>query len=136
MGLEYKKRQLDSIWSANCQLRITSAVSMACGLLAAVQLCLDVIPGFCMLQCTANGIMNATQFTFMGLYQLSILHYSFGKDDALRPNGYPKWVFIMMIAMGIIILLLYSIIIALGHPLPTSCGFEDDLFSEFKWKYK
>ena len=131
---ECKKRQSETSWFASDYLKITSAISIGCGSVAALQSCLDILPGFCMIQYTLSPIARQTQFIFMGFYQLSRLHYCFSKTSSHHQNGYPKWLFIVMVSVGIILLILWSILLSLGHPLPSTCGFQGD--SSFEWEYK
>ena len=130
---ECKKRRLDSSWFASDNLRITSAVSIGFGVVAAVQSCLDLFPGACMLQYTLSPIERGAQFIFMGFYQLSRLHYCFSKNSTHHDSGYPKWVFIMMVTAGIVLFVLRAILLSFGRRLPSSCGFKRD--SSFEWTY-
>lgn len=40
----------------------------------------------------------------------------------------------MMVSVGIILLVLWSILLTLGHPLPSTCGFKGNF--GFEWEYK
>ena len=131
---EYKKRRSESNLFASNHLKITSALSIVSGLSTSIGLCLTPMPGFCLFSFTAVDLTFCFQMIFMGLYQLSRLHYSFSKTSTLHANGYPKWVFMMMVTVSITMLVSWTLLNTLGVPLPSNCGFKKDL--SFEWHYK
>ena len=132
--LEYKKRRLDSTIFVSNNLRITSAISIGCGLITAILLCLEILPGSCMLQLVASLIVGGNQFVFIGLYQLSRLHYCFSKTSAHHQNGYPKWLFLVMVIIGVALQVSCTVLFTFGQPLPSTCGFKKDFRFEFEYK--
>ena len=132
--LECKKRRLESTIFVSRNLKITSAVSIGCGLMTTVLLCLELLPGSCILQYSASVIVLAVQFVSMGLYQLSRLYYCFSKTSTHHQNGYSTWIILTMAIVAGTILISCIMLFTLGHPLPSTCGFQSDL--TFEWKYK
>ena len=132
--LECKKRRWKLTSFASDRLKNTSAISFICGLITPVLWCLDLMPGFCYLQWTVAPVFGQAQFLFMGLYQLSRLHYSFSKNRAHHQNGYPKWIFIVMVTVGFILLMSLAVLVTLGQSLPSKCGFTSGFTLE--WEYK
>ena len=132
--MECKNRGTETNLFASDCLRITSAVSIGCGLTTPALMCLSVLPGVCILQWTSPFTMLGAQFVSMGFYQLSRLHYCFSQNSAQRRNGYPKWIFIAMVTFGSLLLASFAILHFVGEPLPSSCGFKSDY--TFEWKYR
>ena len=130
---EYKKRRSETSWFASDYMRITSAVSIGCGLTSNALLCLGLIPGSCYLQDTAGFLVAGAQFVFMGFYQLSRLHYCFSQNSANHQNGYPQWTFVVMATVGLLILTFFSMLLIFGQTLPSNCGFVEKY--SFEWEY-
>ena len=131
---EHKKRRWKSDFLASDHLKITSALSIVSGLGTSIGLCLTSMPGVCLFSSTVVELTVCFQFLFLGLYQLSRLHYSFSKTSARHANGYPKLVFILMVTVGITLTVSWTTLFTLGAPLPSKCGFKTDL--SFEWHYK
>ena len=131
--MECKNRRSEANRFASDSLRITSTVSIGCGLTTAILMCLTVLPGVCMLQLAAPLMMFGAQFLFMGFYQLSRLHYCFSQNSAHHQNGYPQWIFIVMVTVGSLLMASYAILTFLGHPLHSTCDFKRDY--TFQWEY-
>ena len=131
--LECKKRRLESTIFVSSKLRITSAVSIGSGLITAIMLSLDALPGYCRLHLSSSVIADATQFVSMGMYQLSRLHYCFSKTSAHHQNGYPKWLFIVMVTIGVALQISCTMLFTLGQPLPSTCGFRRDFTFTFEY---
>ena len=131
---EHKKRRSQSNLFASDHLKITSALSIVSGLGTSIGLCLTSMPVFCLFSFTIVDLTFCFQFLFLGLYQLSRLHYSFSKSSARHANGYPKWVFILMVAVVITLTVSWTTLFTLGPPFPSKCGFKRNL--SFEWHYK
>ena len=131
---ECKKRRLKSTLFASDNLKFTSAASIVCGMIAAIYLCLEMLPGVCLLEHSVSLAFFAAQFIFLGLYQLSRLHYCFGKHSAHHEKGYPKWLFIAMVIIGIAIWLSWVILVTFGQSKPSTCRFTKDLNLEFVYR--
>ena len=74
-------------------------------------------------------VFVSIQFTSMGFYQLSRLYYCFANSQIHSNRGYPKWLFIIMCIIGIIVLPTYPISIlysASGTVIKSHCGISGD----------
>ena len=132
--LECKKRRLETTIFASRNLKITSAISIGSGLMTTTFLCLELLPGSCILHYSACVIALTTQFVSMGLYQLSRLHYCFSKTSTHHQNGYSQWIITVMVMVVVAIQISYKMLFTLGHPLPSTCGFKRDF--TFKWEFR
>ena len=130
---EYKKRRSETSWFASDYMRITSAVSIGCGVTSTTMQCLELIPGFCYLQHTVGPIAVGAQFLFLGLYQLSRLHYCFSQNSANHHNGYPQWTFVVMVTVGVLTLMFFAMLMIFGRILPSRCGLVQKY--SFEWEY-
>ena len=100
---EIKKRRLQTTHFSSQYLRITSAVCFWCGPISPTLLICSVIPGFCMMRFIGSTMTFYTQILFLSFYQLSRLHYCFSNQQLHAKKGYPFWVFVMMVIIGIIL---------------------------------
>ena len=82
------------------------------------------INGFCHFSKFVKYLFFVLQLLFMGLYQLSRLHYTFANDQIHSSKGYPKWLFIMVITGGIILSLtcLISQLLLYPYSILSRCG--------------
>ena len=131
---EHKKRQIESTIIASPFPKITSAVAIGCGPLVGTSICLSVVPGCCMTQFTLLPMMLGLQFASLSMYQLSRLHYCFSKTSSHHQNGYPLWLFAVMVTVGFVYSMSGAILLTLGQPLPARCGFASDF--SFEWEYR
>lgn len=97
---EMRKRNSRTNLLTSEYLKITSAVCLWCGLAAITTFILGGIPGLCYIKYRANAVLIGIQYLFLGLFQLSRLHYCFSKDEKQRQKGYPLWIFIIMASLG------------------------------------
>ena len=88
------------------------------------------IQGFCYFcHLIAHGFVWI-QLVSMGFYQLSRLYYCYSNDKIHSKKGYPKWIFILMIGMGIFICIngiLSSVYTHHTSMLRTNCGINTKL---------
>ena len=131
---EYQKRSSEPNLFVSDRLKITSALSIVSGLSTSIGLCLASLPGTCFITYTARALPFGIQYLSVGLYQLSRLHYSFSKTSTRNAHGYPKWVFILMVTVGITVTVSWTMLWILGPPFSPKCGFRKDF--SFEWHYK
>ena len=68
--------------------------------------------------------MVAAQFGFVGCYQLSRLWFCFSNEQVHGRNGYPRWVFVFMVAVFIVVFVSWIVFFLMAKPLPSSCGYQ------------
>ena len=131
---ERQKRKAESSTITSDYLRITSEICFVLGPMSTVLLLLNVVPGFCFLQYTGSVIVFGTQYIIMGFYQLSRLHYCFSNEQVHHQRGYPLWIFVVMVSIGILILLSWIALYLLVDTFPKKCGFRrgGTLFWEYR----
>ena len=131
---EVKKRRLATTQFYSKYLRFTSAVCIWLAPITPLFIFLSVIPGFCTIRLIGSAMMFYTQFVFLGFYQLSRLHYCFSDQQLHGNKGYPLWVFVMMISIGIMGWISALILHLLVDTLPSKCGYTDNgsLFYRFR----
>ena len=120
-----KRRSPDSQILSN-YLRATSSICLWCGPISTSLLMLSVVPGFCMVRMIGTMMAFHTQFLFLGLYQLSRLHYCFSSQQTRTKKGYPFWVFVVLITVGIIIWIFSMMLHIFVDTLPSKCGYSSD----------
>lgn len=87
------------------------------------------------------------QFLSVGFYQLSRLHHCFGSQQTHRGTGvtgtgYPRFVFVLMIAFGFTCYVSWTICFSLVDTLTAKCGFRydstesEDQSIQFFWIYR
>ena len=74
------------------------------------------------------------QFLSLSLYQLSQLHYCFSNQQLHAKNGYPLWVFVVMISIGIIIWISGMMLQIFVDTLPAKCGYTNEF--SFFYRYR
>ena len=124
---ELNKRRSPNIHFLSRLLRLTSLGCLWCGPVSALCLILSVIPGFCMMQRIGSVMALITQVLLMSFYQLSRLHYCFSNQQLHGHKGYPLWVFLVLITIGIINYTMQWIQFIFVNTLPSQCGYRDDL---------
>ena len=134
LRIEIRKRQSSEIHFVSKYLRFTSAGCFWCGPISSLLLIFSVIPGFCMIRFSGSVIVHDMQFVFMSCYQLSRLHYCFSNQQLRTNTGYPPWLFVMMITIGIIIWISCTMMHILVDTLPTTCGYTNDLFFFYQYR--
>lgn len=120
---EISKRQLPTTKFSSKYLCFTSAVCIWCGPISSLLLILSVVPGFCMMRLIGSAMVLSTQFQFMSFYQLSRLHYCFSNQQLRANKGYPLWIFVVMIIIGIILWICILIQRVAVDTLPAKCGY-------------
>ena len=76
------------------------------------------------------------QFLSLSLYQLSQLHYCFSNQQLHAKNGYPLWVFVVMISIGIILWIAGIVQHVFVDTLPSDCGYTDELSFFYRYRAK
>ena len=129
---ELRQRRSGSITFTSRFLGIFSAATLWAGIIVTLLLALKFVPAFCFMERTAPFIAITTQFMFMGFYQLSKLYYCFSNNQIHARNGYPLWIFIVMITFGIMLNLSMFLLFTISWQFPTRCGYKSDFtfFSE------
>ena len=69
-------------------------------------------------------IFTSLQAALMGFYQLSRLYFCFANTKAYADNGYSKWIFKVMIMIGVTGTMIYSVTAAVH--LNNTCGINKD----------
>ena len=123
---ETKKRHLPTTRFYSKYLQFTSAVCVWCAPISSLFLMLSAIPGFWMIRNIVSTMTCYTQFVFLGLYQLSRLHHCFSSQQLHEKKGYPQWVFVMMITIGITIWIFALMVYILVITLLSKCGYTND----------
>ena len=131
---ERAKRHARTIKFHSKYLRQTSAVCFWCGPISSLFLIFSVIPGFCMFRFIGSMLATYAQSHFLSLYQLSRLHYCFSNQQTRTNNGYPFWVFMVMITIGIIIWILVAMLVILVDTLPAKCGYTNDFCFFYRYR--
>ena len=131
---EIKKRRLPTTHFSSKYLRIASAVCFWCGPISPALLICSVIPGFCMMRFIGSTMTFYTQILFLSFYQLSRLHYCFSNQQLHAKKGYPFWVFILMVIIGINLWISGLMLHIFVDTLPSKCGFTNDIsfFYQFR----
>ena len=131
---EIKKRRLPTTYFSSQYLRITSAVCFWCGPISSALLVFSVIPGFCMMRFIGSTVTVYTQILFLSFYQLSRLHYCFSNQQLHAKKGYPLWVFVVMVIIGIIVYISGLMLLIFVDTLPSKCGYTNDV--SFFYRYR
>ena len=131
---EIKNRHSPTINVLSKYLHHTSAVCLWCGAISSLWIVISVIPGFCMIRYIGSILMFYTQYLSLILYQLSRLHYCFSNQQTRTKNGYPLWVFVVMITIGIVIWILSMTLNIFVDTLPSKCGYTNDM--TFFYRYR
>ncbi len=63
------------------------------------------------------------QVVFMGMFQLTRLYLCFSNDQVHGKNGYPQWVFVVMVSLGVLYFVSGVSLSIMAIPHPSSCGF-------------
>ena len=124
---EIKNRRSPTVHFSSRLLRLTSLGCLWCGPISALSLILSVIPGFCMMRYIGSAMAFMTQFVLMSFYQLSRLHYCFSNQKLHGNKGYPLWMFLVMVAIGVIDWILQMMLYVFVDTLPSKCGYNNDL---------
>ena len=120
---EITRRRNSRITFATKWLRVFSSSCLA--LCFASQVCYisQYFPGFCIIFSWIGWILLVLTVWSLGLYQLSRLYYCFADSN----QGYPKWVFSMMIIIGTVIVMtvIFSDPLKNGS-IRSKCGYDDN----------
>ena len=139
---EIAKRRLPDSTFTTKSLQYSSLISIIAAFISNLLLSLHEIDGFCNFSRFLSHFMFATQYLFMGFYQLSRLYYCFSNDKIHSNKGYPKWVFIIMIIFGVSLSINWVLTMHTytGYSLNNKCGinsrfeFYYDRFTIFSFK--
>ena len=120
---EIKKRKKSNVTFVTKSLQYVSLMSMITALLANLCYILRYFNGFCIFSTLLANILLLTQAIFLGFYQLSRLYYCFSNKNIHSNKGYPKWLFIVMISIGVSLIInsLFISIIYNNQPY-VKCG--------------
>ena len=104
------------------------------GFLCPLFLILEYIPGLCTFSTYTGWLCMNIQFLSMGLYQLARLYYCFANDQIHSNKGYPKWVFIVMVIIGVIVIINLNIsyIFIVASLMKRECGYSN----RFEYYYR
>jgi len=80
---------------------------------------LNWFPYICYFNETARHLVGIFLLLSLGLYQLSRLYYTFANKKVLK--SYPRWLFVVMISMAVIILVMNQIV---SNSITMHCGWE------------
>ena len=120
---ERKQRRDKAVKFTTKSLEFCSILCIICGLITNIFLFARNVNGFCHFSAFIFDVFAALQATFMGLYQLSRLYYCFANNQIYSNNGYPKWLFILMIVIPITTAINYSVATLLTPGIfNTKCG--------------
>ena len=100
---ECRQRKNQSVKFTTPQLKVWSIIC----LISSFTLPLSILLSSINIMCTFAGLFIwlsvNTMALSMGFYQLSRLHYCFANSQVHSDKGYPKWLFILMYTIGILI---------------------------------
>ena len=131
---EMKQRSQQNCSFTTNSLRYTSISCIICGLITNILSLAKLIPGLCLFVRWLSNVFWYLQFLSMGFYQLSRLYYSFANSQVHSDKGYPKWVFIVMLIVPIVIMFIFSIS-NMFTVLNSDCGINSD-FEYFSYPIK
>ena len=103
-------------------LKIFALLCICCGVISSVTAILRYFNGFCYIADFLHVIIGLWQSIFMGYFQLSRLYYSFSQNQVYSSKGYSTWLFIVMFAIGFILMISY-LFMAL-NTLSPHCGID------------
>lgn len=104
-------------------LRVFSLINLCSGFLATLLSTIRYIPGLCLIDNGCYFIAVSFQVAAMGFYQLSRLYYCFNNQQIHRQDGYPTFVFIIMITMGTVLTMSVFTLFTVGWSFPSSCSY-------------
>lgn len=121
---ECRKRRKRSTKSRTKWLKVFSLSCMSFCLASQVSFILQCFPAFCLIFPYIGWIFLILTVWTLGLYQLSRLYYCFAESN----NGYPKWVFMVMIIIGTItsMILISTMPIINEFVILSKCGYNDE----------
>ena len=120
LTIEIKRREASTVIFTTKLLQYSSFICIVCGFLANLFWFLSPFNGFCHFSTFFAILFGSFQPLFMGFYQLSRLYYCFANDQIHSNKGYPKWLFIVMIIIGILLIINFLLINQFG--LKSECG--------------
>ena len=127
LSIEIKTRRQQSVKFTTKGLKIWSIFCIASCFIIPLNELLSAINIICIVSPCYAWLGTMTMPISMSFYQLSRLHYCFANSQIHSDKGYPKWVFITMYSIGVIIGINYMIVIELvgGHFFLSKCGIND-----------
>ena len=100
---EIRKRKQFEIEFTTIWFRLFSITCIASYFLTQIFSILAYIPGFCTFSDYLSSICGIMMYTSMAFYQLYRLYYCFANEQVHSNKGYPKYVFIVMGTLGVIV---------------------------------
>ena len=132
MMIEMRKRRDCNVKFTTKWLKYSSMICIVNGFLTNLFFIIHVLPVFCHFCLILSHIAFVSGLTFMGFYQLSRLHYCFSNEQIHSNKGYPKWVFILMVIIGVLLMIDYITHLAVEWSIIYSkCG----LNSKFEYYF-
>ena len=101
LTIEIRRRKSQKHQFTTKSLQYSSLFCIISGIIPNIFFFINEYDGFCYFSTLIANIFYPLTTIFMGFYQLSRLHYCFANDKIHSNKGYPKWLFIIMIIIGI-----------------------------------
>ena len=98
---EISSRKASTTKFTTKSLKYSSISCISFGFLSLFTLFLSHFDGFCHFGILLKDIFVQIQLLSMGFYQISRLYYSFSNEQIHSNKGYPKWLFNLMITIGV-----------------------------------
>ena len=116
-------------------LKVSSYLCLACGPLTGLGVFLGYVDGFCFFVWYLNNTAGSLQFVFLGIYQISRLHYCFSRERVYSNKGYSRCVFVAMLGVSAVLALNVLALPFLMWGVPSRCGINSRLEFEHEfWK--
>ena len=132
LSAELRIRKEESVKFTTKSLEYSSVICIVTGFITNLFFLLNECYGFCHFSTLMANIVYANQLIFMGLYQLSRLYYCFANDSIHSHKGYPRYVFIIMVTFGILLIITWPIVaISYTDTIYSKCGIN----SQFEFYY-
>ena len=122
---EAKHRKSGSAQFTTPYLKWWAHLCILCSFVYGLSVSLKFFDAFCFVMPFVE-ILSAFGFlTCMGFYQLSRIYYCFSQSKVYSNKGYPDWLFVLMHAVGVVVLANVLIAMSLEY-IPSSCGIDDE----------
>ena len=96
---EKRKRQQPDHITVSKHLSISSYLCIAHGSINTLLQTVSYLPGLCLISDVLDALLIYTQISAMEYYQLSRLYYCFSRKQVHSNNGYPNWVFVVLLSL-------------------------------------
>ena len=125
---ELKKRKKEDTKFTTKSLQYLSLISMITALTANLFFSLNEVYGICVFATLLANIIFSIQMLLMGFYQLSRLYYCFSNNQIHSNKGYSKWVFAIMISIGLFLMIDFILLVIIYNEDPyIQCGINSKL---------